>query len=796
MTTPQDDLLDGELIASIADGTCVLFLGAGFTSAFSSVGGENVKTASELGESIVKSLIERLDGSSHVPARVIAATTSLTEDGRRTYQLRLASQFFISELVRYGNIDPEVAREDLVELLVEETGQSFSLETVTAAAPLLSLPWSSIYTTNYDSLVESTLAAIGVPYQVTSRPSDLVERAGDRLEIVKIHGSIDEVHLDRELPLVVTSDDYASFGWTRGLLLDELRVNLAQRDVLFLGYGLQDENLDTVIREVSRAISHTPRSLYVQTRGTAEEPWWNYLRLRNFKVRRSQDLVRLAGRLNEALTDFRTSHDAGYVDYAVTSRNGNDDKYDTAELMSIKTAVARETWRSSRTFASTVDLSSCGSDPVAALYFFMRAKRVESTDPGAQQMLVARKTAIREWLKSHTLHVTPTRPNWHRTLECLGLSAPELDDDHVRRVVELVRKNSQVHSDSLSKWLTLQLVRDLQMKTDPDELTALNGFVIGEARSWRAEPNSRAGSQCRPVVPRLAWILCRVGGYEDFLRPADQQTWGDLLLSWELSKVSGRPVRLSDEPEQVRRLSDGVRVDSRWIRRLTGPSAESWSSLATAPLSRRASLRAELDRARSAGPAAVVTLLEGIDLELRGSDRHSDVVEPFFASFVLLEHLSALLKDPDCDDATLSTAHRQLMIAANDAIDDLEADPDGSSVQSSRASHFATAMCRDLLYGTRTLEQRQMMSGVEADRFVHLTKRLARLSGSHQWMVENLLNVSVHLSRLPESTPLVQDVLDDIHAQVTREPVWESLSPLLRYYVAKSEQAKGRNVRG
>ena len=59
MTTPQDDLLDGELIASIADGTCVLFLGAGFTSAFSSVGGENVKTASELGESIVKSLIER-----------------------------------------------------------------------------------------------------------------------------------------------------------------------------------------------------------------------------------------------------------------------------------------------------------------------------------------------------------------------------------------------------------------------------------------------------------------------------------------------------------------------------------------------------------------------------------------------------------------------------------------------------------------------------------------------------------------------------------------------------------------
>ncbi len=72
MTTPQDDLLDGELIASIADGTCVLFLGAGFTSAFSSVGGENVKTASELGESIVKSLIERLDGSSHVPARVIA----------------------------------------------------------------------------------------------------------------------------------------------------------------------------------------------------------------------------------------------------------------------------------------------------------------------------------------------------------------------------------------------------------------------------------------------------------------------------------------------------------------------------------------------------------------------------------------------------------------------------------------------------------------------------------------------------------------------------------------------------
>lgn len=802
MAPLEDDPLDDELISSIADGTCVLFLGAGFTNAFSKVGGENVKTASELGEKIVRSLIDRLAGSEQRSERVVTATTSLYDDGTMSYQLRLAAQFYISELVRYEEIDPSMAREGLIELLVQETGQVFGKGTTAAAAPLLALPWSSIYTTNYDSLVEATLSTCGIRYQVTSRPSDLVERAGDRLEVVKIHGSIDEVHLDKELPLVVTADDYASFGWTRGLLLDELRVNLAQRDILFLGYGLQDENLDAVIREVSRAISRTPRSLYVFTRGTAEEPWWNYLRLRKFKVRRSQDLVRLAGRLTDALSDFRTSHDAGYVEYAVTSRDHLDRPYDSGDLMKVTASVARQTWQSSRTFESSVDLARCGDDLVASLYFYLRAKSVENVPEGNRMAHRLRAGALREWLTQFARGEPPSRTNWHRALECLALAAQDFDDDHVRRVVGLLRTNSQQHADPLSRWLTLQLVRESQMKTAPKAVAPVNAYIVSDARTWREDVNTDAASMYRPVVPRLAWSLFRTGEYEEFLEPRDLTNWGDLLLTWELSKVSGQSIQVPKDPARVTHLGDGVRLDSEVVHRLLGLGAgPSAATLVANPLVRRASLRAEFDRARAAedgrrGCGATAAVLEFIDSELAECDRGVATIEPFFGSFVLLEQLSTLSSEADCDLDHLAIAHRQLMTAGLDAVDRLNSGDPRDGVGLSRASHFATAMCRDLLYGARTLEQRHGMTPEGADLFEELTSKVAVLSASHQWMVENLLNVSVHLARLPDSTPLVQHLLDRILAEVRQDDVWESLSPLLRYYVTKSSPGKGWRSRG
>lgn len=89
-------------------------------------------------------------------------------------------------------------------------------------------------------------------------------------------------------------------------------------------------------------------------------------------------------------------------------------------------------------------------------------------------------------------------------------------------------------------------------------------------------------------------------------------------------------------------------------------------------------------------------------------------------------------------------------------------------------------------------------SGANCDEatFVELTTKIAELGASNQWMVENLLNVSVHLARLPDATPKVQHLLDHILAYARRDDVWPSLSPLLRYYVTKSLHGKGRPYYG
>ncbi|MCL2788067.1 MAG: SIR2 family protein [Micrococcales bacterium] len=800
---PSDISLDDELLSSIENGTCVLFLGAGFTNAFSLVGGEGVATASELGETIVDSLKLRLNGL--VPTdRVVAATTSLLEDGTRSYHLRLAAQFFISELVRHCRLEPEKAREELIEILVRETGKSFGRETIAAAAPLLSLPWSSIYTTNYDSLIEATLSASGIGYQVTSRPSDLVERAGDRLEVVKIHGSIDEVHLDRELPLVITTDDYASFGSTRGLLLDELRVNLAKRDFLFLGYGLHDENLDTVIREVSRAISRTPRSLYVLTRDEAEEPWWNYLKLRRFKVRRSQDLVRLAGDLTHALSAFRTNHDAGYVEYAITSRNALDEPYEASDLTHIRATVSSQNWESSRPHGAPVNLTSCGDDLVASLYFYLRTKRAEKAEDGGEAASRLRASTLQGFLDSFASRERPSRGNWHRALECLALAAQDYDNDNLPKVVDILRANSQHHEDTLSRWLTLQLLRELQMKVPENGAGLVDAYVVSEARTWRSNPNTDAGRKYRPVIPRLAWNLFRTGNYHEFLSLDDSRGWEDLLLTWELSKVSGGAIYSAESPREVTTLGDKVRVDSGTVRLLLGRGEVSSLAQEMAnPLVRRASLRHGIDTAwrtwtSDQGSTAIKDILEYVDAELRKQDRSAGTVEPFFASFALLEHLSMLREESECDSDDLTTAYRQLMEAGRDAVDLLSVTDQRDEATRCRASHFATAMIRELLHGARTLEQRDGMTEADTALFEELTSKVTGLctSNEHEWMLENLLNVSVHLARLPDSTPLIRQLLDCILAAVRSEGVWTSLSPLLRYYVFKFEHGGEWRARG
>lgn len=106
---------------------------------------------------------------------------------------------------------------------------------------------STVWTTNYDTLLEHCFS--NREYDVIKSDTDLAKpRNKKRLEIIKIHGSIDG-DLDE---IVLTQQDYDNFLFKKTALAQRLRDTLIQRSLLFLGYGYRDPDIRNVMIEAMK----------------------------------------------------------------------------------------------------------------------------------------------------------------------------------------------------------------------------------------------------------------------------------------------------------------------------------------------------------------------------------------------------------------------------------------------------------------------------------------------------------------------------------------------------------------
>lgn len=98
-----------------------------------------------------------------------------------------------------------------------------------------------IITTNYDSLLEQSTAANSLLYTTVTRDSDLLSNASERY-IIKMHG-------DLELPksIVLKESDYLNYEQEHPLISTFIRALLVNHTFLFLGYTLNDNNLNLII---------------------------------------------------------------------------------------------------------------------------------------------------------------------------------------------------------------------------------------------------------------------------------------------------------------------------------------------------------------------------------------------------------------------------------------------------------------------------------------------------------------------------------------------------------------------
>ncbi|MFL6447306.1 MAG: SIR2 family protein [Bryobacteraceae bacterium] len=103
-----------------------------------------------------------------------------------------------------------------------------------------------IYTTNLDDLLEKAADQSGLLYRVITNTDPLISFAPNRLTIVKLHGTVDQVN-----SYVVTAQDYESYFRKHPGLTRVIGTEFQVGTVLFVGYSHSDIDLRMILRRIT-----------------------------------------------------------------------------------------------------------------------------------------------------------------------------------------------------------------------------------------------------------------------------------------------------------------------------------------------------------------------------------------------------------------------------------------------------------------------------------------------------------------------------------------------------------------
>lgn len=109
----------------------------------------------------------------------------------------------------------------------------------------------TIYTTNWDDVIELTHDRLSKPYNLVETPSDFLNLDPTATTIIKYHGSLRHP----ETLVITESDYYDRFGIDSPFDI-RLRADLVEKSLLFLGYSFRDYNVRYIWNRVQKRLSH------------------------------------------------------------------------------------------------------------------------------------------------------------------------------------------------------------------------------------------------------------------------------------------------------------------------------------------------------------------------------------------------------------------------------------------------------------------------------------------------------------------------------------------------------------
>lgn len=147
-------------------------------------------------------------------------------------------------------------RDRLNQLLIDEFLEDARL--TLSHRLIASLPIHTIWTTNYDDLLEVAFATANKRTDVKRREVDFATtRSRADVTIYKMHG-------DKATPseAILTKEDYETYNATRELFTIALKSDLAKRTFLFLGFSFVDPNVSYILARVRQLLESNSRKHY------------------------------------------------------------------------------------------------------------------------------------------------------------------------------------------------------------------------------------------------------------------------------------------------------------------------------------------------------------------------------------------------------------------------------------------------------------------------------------------------------------------------------------------------------
>ncbi|HCM88433.1 MULTISPECIES: SIR2 family protein [Vagococcus] len=157
-------------------------------------------------------------------------------------------------------VNQEDSRTELSELIMESFSPRAGLEINETQKILSKLPIDTIWTTNYDNLIEKAFKLEYKNVLVKKSPEDFSlnsSRYKTDVILYKMHG-------DKDTPekAIITKDDYETYNDTHLVYTTALKGDLVEKKFLFIGFSFEDPNLEYILARIRSLIGQNKPKHY------------------------------------------------------------------------------------------------------------------------------------------------------------------------------------------------------------------------------------------------------------------------------------------------------------------------------------------------------------------------------------------------------------------------------------------------------------------------------------------------------------------------------------------------------